>query len=109
MAILGTAETNGRKLIAPALSLVHLQQWQVSYGLAVLGGSQGSSVTIKMGKGAVMAACGLGPAAVAVMVNSCSCRAWPFVLSLAESSATGDGRGMQGAILCFHNGQGLEK
>lgn len=107
MAILGTAETNGRKLIAPALSLIHLQQWQVSYGLAVLGGSQGSSVTIKVGKGAVMAACGLGPAAVAVLVNSC--RAWPFVLSLAESSASGDGRGVQEAILCFHNGQGLEK
>ena len=32
-----------------------------------------------------MAACGLGPAAAALSVNSCSCRAWPFVLSLAES------------------------
>lgn len=32
-----------------------------------------------------MAACGLGHNAAALLVNSCSCRAWPFVLSLAKS------------------------
>lgn len=32
-----------------------------------------------------MVACGLGPAAAAVLVNNCSCRAWPFVSSLARS------------------------
>lgn len=38
-----------------------------------------------------MSAHGLGPAAAALLVNSC--RAWPFVFSLAESSASGDGKG----------------
>lgn len=36
-------------------------------------------------KRAVVAACGLGPAAAAVLVNNCCCRAWTFVLSLAKS------------------------
>jgi len=43
------------------------------------------SAFIKIGKGTVTAACGLAPTAVVVLVNSCSCRTWPFVLSLAKT------------------------
>lgn len=102
LAVLGAAEKNGRRLIAPKLSLTCLQPRQVSYGLTMAGGSRAALLSfIKEGEGS---ACGLGPAGKELQLQSLA----TSFMAGKESLASRVSKGARDHA-AFHSNHGLEK